>query len=1443
MVGHGEFDHMFVLMHTLTQLTDTIPANKAKMTQKKRQQEKWLEVMKRYGKGTETAKDVIALVKTGQNPIVFCSTSEQMSLIRHTPATDVELLSVPAPIIPPGTMAFGRVIYDELQNIGQGGFGEIFKAETSIVEYDGTGTESGTEIHALKRSLPRARISADIETYLSQQIHRLETLQREAEVYFSAVFNTRTCHHLALLHDVAQVWNSDGDQEPLLVIQWADCPCSTLGDWLKKHTSVAITIKDRLSFAIQMCAGLRELHNEDTTSSGQLASSPPAHKDSATEAATSVSPPSTSSSAFVHHDLKPGNILLFGGGNNDKGGPIRLALTDFGLTVRCNSGVKVGGTATYMAPEQWLGQTAVTPARDMWAAGLVLAELFGVENTLLALEKYRHCCLVARNSRTVGQQAKIVKQLCLMAFDVADAMALDSTQGNSGRSDARSIGVVPTDCVQVTNHVQCQVATILRECFVCDSNWNTPLGASRLTSSECEHRFIHMWDDVFGRLPTWSTFLEGLPKPRMSPFAQIFDADERRGTYHRLVESRLLKLMLKRCDSLLQTAQEKHADVTALQCLHDRLKPHKHDLQKKVIKSLESAYQCFESALCTIKIPVCAHCGRQQIRTIECEGESSSKPPATVLMRGDNGNLLYECTGCHAIRFCSKECQTQYDSTDWGILHHKGGGCQLLSSWRQKGWPVVGVVQATELVLLRGEAWEAEDEAEEDSAERDNVIVQFAEVQNAWERVYINGPPGNYLSKYVRGITLGVSRCFSDYTGADIDVFSPMMQACTRGLSALVGAVLDAPSAVVGPMDCLVNHSEPRYGITPLYTACVYGHIEVVQYLLDKAADTIDVNQATTDDGSTPLFMACRGGHKEIVAMLMDKAQDTIEVNRANTDDGCTPLFSACQRGHAEVVALLLDKARDVIDVNQAKTDGGFTPLYIACQENHTEVVVLLLDKAREMIDVNQTVDEGVTPLLMACQEGNAEVVALLLDKAQNVIDVNSATSDDRCGPLVMACQNGHSKVVALLLDKARDKIDVNQATIEDGFTPLFLACQEGHTEVVALLLDKAQNTIDVNKATTDDGSTPLFAACLDGHAEVVALLLDKTQDRINVNQARTDSGATPLLIASANGHVEVVTLLLDKAQDTVDVNLARTDYGCTPLLIACENGHAEVVALLLDKARDSIDVNQGTADVGCTPLLMASQNGHAEVVALLLDKARDKVDVNRPMTDVSATPLFLASQNGHSEVVTLILDKARDTIDVNCVRTDNGSTPLFAACLNGHAETVALLLDKARDTIDVNRATTDDGFTPLHIACQAGHTEVVTVLLTKARDRIDINRMMATDRCSPLSMAFHHGHSEIKAMLLEARNNINTNYLYRLFLVRLPVCIVLAGFCRVLFRRRTIPIVWIVFGFCCWALHRYTKLFWQPADSRVGLFLLCMRWRFTIAVLRRVLSRFHPTF
>jgi serine/threonine protein kinase len=77
---------------------------------------------------------------------------------------------------------------------------------------------------------------------------------------------------------------------------------------------------------------------------------------------------------IIHRDVKPGNLMLFGGPVG--GGEMTVKLTDFGIAraleqTRITQVGSVVGTAAYLSPEQVRGEEA-TPATDVYALGVVL---------------------------------------------------------------------------------------------------------------------------------------------------------------------------------------------------------------------------------------------------------------------------------------------------------------------------------------------------------------------------------------------------------------------------------------------------------------------------------------------------------------------------------------------------------------------------------------------------------------------------------------------------------------------------------------------------------------------------------------------------------------------------------------------------------------------------------------------------------------------------------------------------------------------------------------------------------------------------------------------------------------------------------------------------------------------------------------------------------------
>eukprot|EP01098_Paradermamoeba_levis_P004579 TRINITY_DN195_c0_g1_i1.p1 TRINITY_DN195_c0_g1~~TRINITY_DN195_c0_g1_i1.p1 ORF type:complete len:155 (+),score=26.17 TRINITY_DN195_c0_g1_i1:179-643(+) len=93
---------------------------------------------------------------------------------------------------------------------------------------------------------------------------------------------------------------------------------------------------------------------------------------------------------------------------------------------------------------------------------------------------------------------------------------------------------------------------------------------------------------------------------------------------------------------------------------------------------------------------------------------------------------------------------------------------------------------------------------------------------------------------------------------------------------------------------------------TPLHFAAGYGHMSVVQLLIERGSD---VNAKDHDENEqTPLHLAAQYGHLSIVQLLIDRGSNM----NAKTINEETPLHQAANCGHLSVVELLIDKGSDV---------------------------------------------------------------------------------------------------------------------------------------------------------------------------------------------------------------------------------------------------------------------------------------------------------------------------------------------------------------------------------------------------------------------------------------------------------------------------------------------------------------------------------------------------
>jgi ankyrin repeat protein len=145
---------------------------------------------------------------------------------------------------------------------------------------------------------------------------------------------------------------------------------------------------------------------------------------------------------------------------------------------------------------------------------------------------------------------------------------------------------------------------------------------------------------------------------------------------------------------------------------------------------------------------------------------------------------------------------------------------------------------------------------------------------------------------------------------------------CRIWLASLDDALVLASTASAGDalkVKKLLEKQTPRtaqdyYGRTPLHSAVLDGHGELVEELLDHGVDT-----STTDfKGQTALHLAAKGYSPGVLVLLLERGADMA----ARDCEGMTPLHLAYQKGVIRMIDCLIEKGAN----REAKAIYGLTP-------------------------------------------------------------------------------------------------------------------------------------------------------------------------------------------------------------------------------------------------------------------------------------------------------------------------------------------------------------------------------------------------------------------------------------------------------------------------------------------------------------------------------------
>ena len=310
-------------------------------------------------------------------------------------------------------------------------------------------------------------------------------------------------------------------------------------------------------------------------------------------------------------------------------------------------------------------------------------------------------------------------------------------------------------------------------------------------------------------------------------------------------------------------------------------------------------------------------------------------------------------------------------------------------------------------------------------------------------------------------------------------------------------------------------------GTTALYLASLWGSNGIVKFLLEKGADP------NLEGGwySYPLHAACVSGHSEVVQWLLDYGADLFSSGKFSS------AFDACAISGNEDVAIRLLSARLQLtqnqydDIIQQSAYAGFSQ-FIVClrslygpqfgdfgSDPHRLVERAIIRGHIRLVDnfLNDGQQNSIPEngLYTAALAGKDDMVLYLLQKGQSVEQEGPLGT-----PLRAATLMGHISTVRVLIEQG---VDLNRQSKAGNAAE---ACaMRGYSAIMTMLI---QHEIDVNLKGGLYG-TPLQAAAYKGHLEVFQMLI-----RSGASVFATGRFTNAFYAAVEGGHDNLVDVLLD---------------------------------------------------------------------------------------------------------------------------------------------------------------------------------------------------------------------------------------------------------------------------------------------------------------------------
>lgn len=457
---------------------------------------------------------------------------------------------------------------------------------------------------------------------------------------------------------------------------------------------------------------------------------------------------------------------------------------------------------------------------------------------------------------------------------------------------------------------------------------------------------------------------------------------------------------------------------------------------------------------------------------------------------------------------------------------------------------------------------------------------------------------------------------------------------------------------------------------TPLMTAIIAGHKDVVEVLLDAGAEL----KTSNIGGHSPLSLATQYDREEIVRLLIDRGASLQQRRESLLQESL--MAELVEFSSVKMLELLIELGAPVDD----KDNEGYTPLQRAVAKSDAAKVEVLLKAGA---DVNTQNAHGVSTLHTALEARSMPMALLLMEHGADP----ELRDENRRTPMHLACASGLAAMFDLLtsFDARADQRDIN------GMTPAMDAAANGRTDLLRRMVAMG---IDVS-VRDREGRTALHHAVIRGDAETAAFLLESGSDANAVDR----HGRPPLYYALLEER-DALARLIERHDG--DLNYRFPD-GRSLLYVPLHENFPTMTQWLLDQGLSVKDADKN----GWTPLHQAAKVGSQATIELFLGLGADP----NAADSLGRTPLHIASERGHILVIKALAEGGA-VVDL----LDHAQwLPMHYSAQHGHWGPIQYFLLRG---IDLDTPI-PDGRTALHLCIESGMMRTVMLLYGKGADML----------------------------------------------------------------------------------------------------------------------------